>query len=63
MEEAGVEHTPYQMHEMYPTHEIFTIVNRLAQLTDQSDFTLQVQYGEFIVPDLMLVYGKYIQPE
>ena len=63
LEEAGVENTAYQMQAMYPMHEVFAIFNRLAVLTKQSVFDLQEQYGEFIVPDLMLVYSKYIQPE
>lgn len=60
---AGVEYTPYQMKEMYPTHEIFAIISSLAESKGQSVFDLMEQFGEFMVPDLMLVYSKYIQPE
>ena len=61
--EAGVDHTAYQMQEMYPTHEIFAIVGSLAESTGQSTFDLMEQFGEFIVPDLMLIYSKYLRPE
>lgn len=63
LEETGVEHTSYKMQEMYPTHEIFAIITALAELTGQTTFDVMEQFGEFMVPDLMLVYSKYIQPE
>ncbi len=63
LEETGVEHTAYQMQEMYPTHEIFAIIGCLAERTEQSVYDVMEQYGEFLVPDLMLVYSKYVQPE
>lgn len=63
LEDAGVESTNYQMQEMYPTHEVFAIIGTLAEKTGQPVFDLLEQFGEFIVPDLMLIYSRYIQPE
>lgn len=63
LEESGVEHAGYQMQEMYPTHEVFAIIGKLGEKTEQSVFDLLEQYGEFIVPDLMMIYNKYLQPE
>ncbi|WP_162056482.1 heme NO-binding domain-containing protein [Pontibacter pamirensis] len=63
LEWAGVEHTSFQMHEMYPTHEIFAIVGCLGESTEQPVFDLMEQFGEFMVPDLMLLYSRYVRPE
>ncbi|PVY43141.1 heme NO-binding domain-containing protein [Pontibacter virosus] len=63
LEGAGVEHTSFQMQEMYPTHEIFAIVGRLGESTGQSIFNLMEQFGKFMVPDLMRMYSRYVRPE
>ena len=62
LEDARVDRS-YQMQEMYPTHELFAIVESASKLTGTSTLELMEQYGEFIVPDLMLIYNKYVQPE
>ncbi|GAB3197724.1 hypothetical protein ABID22_000774 [Pontibacter aydingkolensis] len=61
--EAGVQHSTYQMQEMYPTQELFDIIESASKLTGISTYELMEKYGEFIVPDLMLVYTKYVKPE
>lgn len=63
LKEAGVEHTSFQMQEMYPTHEIFAIVGCLSDTTGHSIFDLMEQFGEFMVSDLMLLYNRYVRPE
>ncbi|AKD04237.1 heme NO-binding domain-containing protein [Pontibacter korlensis] len=63
LQESNVEHTAYLVQEMYPTHEIFAIISKLGEKTEQSVFELLEGYGEFIVPDLMMLYNKYLQPE
>ena len=63
LEEVGLERASYQMQEMYPTQELFTLVQGTAQKTKTPTFKVLEQYGEFLVPDLLLVYRKYIQPE
>jgi len=63
LEEAGVEHTGFRLQDMYPTHEIFAIVSKLSELTGQPIYELFEQFGEFMVPDLMMMYQKYLQPE
>ena len=60
LEAAGIKHTPYQMHEMYPTSEIFAIVQKASEITGTPTYQLMEAYGEFLVPDLLLVYKKYI---
>ena len=62
-EEAGVERPPYEMSEMYPTRELFAIVNTASQAIDVPVNTLMERFGEFLVPDLLLIYKKYVRPE
>ncbi len=59
---AGVQNTSYEMHEMYPTQEIYNIVGAASAATGISAVELQESFGEFLVPDLLLIYKKYISP-
>jgi hypothetical protein len=59
---TGIERNSYQMHEMYPTQELFAIVNKASEVTGIPAYDLMEQYGEFLVPDLLLVYNKYVNP-
>ncbi|ALI99286.1 heme NO-binding domain-containing protein [Rufibacter tibetensis] len=63
LEKVGVEHPTYQMQGMYPTDELFAIVHQASEDTGIPAYELMEQYGEFLVPDLLLVYKKYIKPE
>ena len=63
LEAAGIDSPSYQMHEMYPFRELLAIVHKGSELTGTPAYELMVQYGEFLVPDLLLIYNKYIQPE
>lgn len=63
LEDAHIDRSTYQMQEMYPTSEIAAIVESASKLTGISTYELMEQYGEFIVPDLMLIYNKYVDPE
>ena len=63
LESAGINHAAYQMQEMYPTRELFAIVHKASELTGVPAYDLMEQFGEFLVPDLLLVYSKYINPE
>ncbi|GGK82465.1 hypothetical protein GCM10011405_32770 [Rufibacter glacialis] len=62
LEKVGVNHT-YQMQEMYPTDELFAIVHQASEDTGIPAYDLMERYGEFLVPDLLLVYKKYIKAE
>ncbi|GAA4431583.1 hypothetical protein GCM10023188_19270 [Pontibacter saemangeumensis] len=63
LQEAGIKHAPYQMDGRYPTGEMAAIVGAASRLTGTPPHKLMEQYGEALVPDLLLVYRKYIQPE
>ncbi|MFB9864103.1 heme NO-binding domain-containing protein [Rufibacter immobilis] len=63
LKDAGLEGTAYEMNGMYPTRELFAIVKTASAETGIPTYTLMEQFGEFLVPDLLLVYHKYIDPE
>jgi hypothetical protein len=63
LQATDLESSSYQMHEMYPTRELFVIVNKASEITGIPAYDLMEQFGEFLVPDLLLIYNKYIQPE
>jgi hypothetical protein len=60
LEDTGIKHPPYQMHGVYPTEELFAIVQKASEQSGVPAYDLMEQYGQFIVPDLMLIYSKYI---
>lgn len=59
---TGLEGTTYQMNEMYPTRELFAIVSKASEATGIPMHDLMEQFGEYLVPDLLLVYKKYVNP-
>ncbi|WP_205503962.1 heme NO-binding domain-containing protein [Rufibacter psychrotolerans] len=60
---AGVENTGYQLHEMYPTDDLFALAHQISEFSGDSVYDLMEQYGEFMVPDLLQMYKKYFLPE
>lgn len=62
LESAKISRKSYEMHEMYPTQEIYDIVLKASEMTGASPYNLQEKFGEFLVPDLLLIYKKYINP-
>ncbi|GAB3528709.1 hypothetical protein GCM10027443_07040 [Pontibacter brevis] len=62
VEAAGIQHAYYQMHEVYPTKEMYAIVHKASELTGIPVYELMEKYGEFLVSDLLLVYNRYINP-
>jgi hypothetical protein len=63
LEKVGLEGQTYQMHEMYPTDDLFAIVHQASEDTGIDIYDLMEKYGEFLVPDLLLVYKKYLNPD
>lgn len=62
LEQAGIDRTTYTLHELYPTKELNRIVAEASKLTGLSETDVHEMFGEFLVPDLLLVYKKYIDP-
>lgn len=63
METIGINRTSYQMHEMYPTHELEKIVGAVSDLSGKTPHEVQEQFGTFLVPDLLMIYKKYVKPD
>lgn len=63
LEATGLNGSVYTMHEMYPTSDLFAIVSKASETTGISSYHLMEQFGEFLVPDLLLIYNKYIHPD
>lgn len=63
LDAAGVQHDSYQMNKVYPDEEVFALVENAAKFTELPAVKLHEKFGEFLVPDLLLVYKKYIKPE
>ncbi|WP_162055356.1 heme NO-binding domain-containing protein [Pontibacter pamirensis] len=63
LEEVGLRNrVPYQMNEVYPTSELFIIMSAAARVQGVSDPVFQEKFGEFLVPDLLLVFKRFIDP-
>ncbi|RDV11456.1 hypothetical protein DXT99_24665 [Pontibacter diazotrophicus] len=60
---AGIEHASYQMQEMYPTSELFSLMAKASERTGIPLHQLLERFGEFLVPDLLLMYKRYLRPE
>ncbi|MCX2739787.1 heme NO-binding domain-containing protein [Pontibacter anaerobius] len=63
LEAAGVTKPVYEMQNMYPTRDLVAIVYAAAAHSGVPANDLLEQFGEFLVPDLLLVFNKYVQPE
>ncbi|RAU81965.1 heme NO-binding domain-containing protein [Pontibacter arcticus] len=64
LERKGINrlHETYQMNEVYPVAELFDIISEGAAITGVSNPEFQEKFGEFLVPDLLLVFKKFIDP-
>ena len=63
MDITGIRRAGYQMQEMYPTQELVKIVGAVAALSGKTQHQVQEQFGTFLVPDLLMIYKKYLKPD
>ena len=54
---------PYQMNEVYPIAELFTILADGARMERVFYPEFQEKFGMFLVPDLLLVFRRFINPQ
>lgn len=59
---AGTSDRTYEMHTNYPVAEMFSIMNSATQFKNVTVNNLMEQFGEFLVPDLLIMYNSYINP-
>ncbi|MCB2376692.1 heme NO-binding domain-containing protein [Hymenobacter sp. BT635] len=62
VELSGLPSADFDMMTVYPDEHIFALVGQAAIMTGIPAVQLQEKFGEFLVPDLMLVYKRYVQP-
>lgn len=64
METEGISriNEPYQMNQVYPINELFTIMKAAARIGHVPEPDFQERFGEFLVPDLLLVFKRFVNP-
>ncbi|GAC1374283.1 MAG: hypothetical protein NVS3B25_16210 [Hymenobacter sp.] len=63
MELSGLENVEFDHKTVYPDEHIYALVGHAAQMTGLSADELHEKFGEYLVPDLMYMYQKLVQPE
>ncbi len=63
LKSAGIGHSDYDEHVAYPDEEINAILSAASYSTGLTAAALQEKFGEYIAPDLMNGYKKYMRPE
>lgn len=63
LQESGVGIKVFDPHQNYPLLEMEAIVGEASRITGLSEDTLKEKFGEAMVPDLMALYKKYVDPE
>ncbi|HEX8515949.1 MAG TPA: heme NO-binding domain-containing protein [Bacteroidia bacterium] len=61
--EAGIHQPSYDPHKSYDAEEMFSIIAEASKKTGISESDLKEKFGEYLVPDLMIAYGAYVNPE
>ena len=61
-ERAGSSNKTYNPHENYSSSEMDALIYEASQITHQSVYELKEKFGESMVPDLMELYKKYVNP-
>lgn len=59
---AGTLDRNYDMQINYPATEMFALINATARYMNITDNEVMEQFGEFLVPDLLILYNSYVNP-
>ncbi|OUJ74444.1 heme NO-binding domain-containing protein [Hymenobacter crusticola] len=60
---AGLSTDNFSHREVYPDAHLFALVGQAAAMTGLSPEKLQEKFGEYLVPDLMYMYHKLVDPD
>lgn len=63
VELSGLENIDFDHKTVYPDEHIYALVGHAAEMTGLSAGELHEKFGEYLVPDLMYMYQKLVQPE
>jgi len=60
---SGLSFDDFSHREVYPDAHLYALVGQAAEMTGLPAAELQEKFGEYLVPDLMYMYHKLVQPE
>ena len=62
VELSGLQTIEYNHKSVYPDEHVYALVGHAAEMTGLSAGELHEKFGEYLVPDLMYMYQKLVQP-
>lgn len=62
LEASGLSAADFNHKEVYPDEHMYRLVGQAAEMTGLSADELHEKFGEYLVPDLMYMYSKLVQP-
>jgi hypothetical protein len=62
LEVSGLEEVDFDAKTVYPDAHIYALVGKAAEMTGIPAGELHEKFGEYLVPDLMYMYQKHVQP-
>jgi hypothetical protein len=63
VEAAGIPSGDFSHKEVYPDEHLYALVGQAAKTTGLTDNALHEKFGEYLVPDLMYMYQRFVKPE
>ena len=60
---AGLEAGNFSHREVYPDEQMYALVGQAAEMVGIPAGELHEKFGEYLVPDLMYMYQKYVNPD
>ncbi|MCR5886457.1 heme NO-binding domain-containing protein [Hymenobacter sp. J193] len=63
LEASGLTSGDFDHKSVYPDEQMYALVGKAAEMTGLQANELQEKFGEYLVPDLMYMYQKLLQPE
>ncbi|MBX0289999.1 heme NO-binding domain-containing protein [Hymenobacter sp. HSC-4F20] len=63
LENSGLSAADFDHKHVYPDEHMYQLVGQAAEMTGLSANELHEKFGEYLVPDLMYMYQKLLQPE
>jgi hypothetical protein len=62
LEASGLSAADFNHKEVYPDEHMYALVGHAAEMTGIPAGELHEKFGEYLVPDLMYMYQKYLDP-
>ena len=63
VELAGLDNIEFDHKTVYPDEHVYALIGHAAEMTGLSAGELHEKFGEYLVPDLMYMYQKQVNPE